>query len=569
MNPVFQEQPEPNTGVQKAFKRYHLRATEVLSFIGSASRRFKIPALLAPLQKLSEFSQESDSLDIVLLGRFKAGKSSLLNALLRRNILPTDVLPATAVVTRVMSGVSDQMTVHYLDGHNENIAPNLIACYATERENPENRKEVSRVDVELEGIGSWEGVRWVDSPGIGSLHAHNTAATMDWIPKVGVALVAVSSDHPLSEDDLSLIQQLEESTPKTILLVTKADLVSKEQMESILGYVRFQLKNRLNHGITVMPVSTRPGYEEALESLRRFLLDHLVSHSSLESEKILRFKLQALLKSCRGYLELALKAAQAGQKAREELSGLIKGEWQYIATLDNELYNLQDIASHRIRQALEERLLPNRNGLALDLQSELEMDIRGWRSHLGKETEKYQNWLEQRLTQRLGLLGREYAPAVEIHVREAEASVNRAARAFADRISDKVKEALHFDYAGPVFGGEVARPEKLSMHLGNVFDTPFEGVWFLVPMWIFRPLVHRHFLKSIPRQVENHIYRLCTQWTEAMMETVKSMTKDFQRHVRDEMETIQGLMEGRQDSGEDLQVALEQAGKLEWSVKTE
>lgn len=262
MNSAFQEQPEPNTAAQKAPQSLQPWAAEILSFIGSTSRGFAIPALLPPLQKLSEFSREAGSLDIVLLGRFKAGKSSLLNALLGRDILPTDVLPATAVVTRVWAGTFDRMSVHYRDGRVENASPGHIAQYATEKENPGNQKAVVRVDVELEGIGPWKGVRWVDSPGIGSLHAHNTVATLDWLPKVGVALVAVSADHPLSEEDLSLIRSLEEHTPKTLLLVTKADLVSGEQMGSILGYVRSQLKDRLGREIPVLPVSIKPGYEE-------------------------------------------------------------------------------------------------------------------------------------------------------------------------------------------------------------------------------------------------------------------------------------------------------------------
>lgn len=292
----------------------------------------------------------------------------------------------------------------------------------------------------------------------------------------------------------------------------------------------------------------------------------MINNRSSESEGILRHKLLALLKSCRSYLELALQAAQAGQKAREELSALIKEEWQNLSLLDDELFGLQDIANHRIRQALEDRLLPYGTGLAVDLQSGLEKEMRGWRSHLGLESRKYQAWLGTRLTEKLEMLGREIAQAGEAHVREVEASVNRAARAFEARISGKVREALHFEYTGPVFEGEVVLPEKPSTRLGNVFDTPFDAFWFLVPMWIFRPLVHRHFLKAIPWQVEKHLYRLCSEWTDAMMQAVNGLAKDFQKHVRAEMETIQGLLEGSLDSGEDLRQALEQLGKLERSI---
>ena len=45
-----------------------------------------------------------DRFNLVVLGEFKRGKSTLINALLERNVLPTGVVPLTSVVTTIAAG---------------------------------------------------------------------------------------------------------------------------------------------------------------------------------------------------------------------------------------------------------------------------------------------------------------------------------------------------------------------------------------------------------------------------------------------------------------------------------
>src|SRR5690348_862009 len=53
-----------------------------------------------------------DRFNLVVLGEFKRGKSTLINALLRRNVLPTGVVPLTSVVTSIAAGDGDRLRIH-------------------------------------------------------------------------------------------------------------------------------------------------------------------------------------------------------------------------------------------------------------------------------------------------------------------------------------------------------------------------------------------------------------------------------------------------------------------------
>ncbi|HJX16547.1 MAG TPA: dynamin family protein, partial [Candidatus Deferrimicrobiaceae bacterium] len=63
--------------------------------------QFRIDSLAPQVAATSETLRSGGVVDIAVLGQFKAGKSSFLNCLIGREAMPVDVLPATAVVTRI------------------------------------------------------------------------------------------------------------------------------------------------------------------------------------------------------------------------------------------------------------------------------------------------------------------------------------------------------------------------------------------------------------------------------------------------------------------------------------
>ena len=60
------------------------------------------------------------------------------------------------------------------------------------------------MDVYTPALSDLPGVRLVDTPGLGSVFAHNTDATRTWMPNVAAALVTVSAERPLSDEDRRL-----------------------------------------------------------------------------------------------------------------------------------------------------------------------------------------------------------------------------------------------------------------------------------------------------------------------------------------------------------------------------
>jgi ribosome biogenesis GTPase A len=105
--------------------------------------------------------------NLVVMGQFKRGKSTFINALLGADIVPTAIVPLTSIVTLLCFGPQPKATVHFLDGRREETAIAEIQRYVTEKENPQNRLNVKEVEVFYPCAHLKDGVRIIDTPGVG------------------------------------------------------------------------------------------------------------------------------------------------------------------------------------------------------------------------------------------------------------------------------------------------------------------------------------------------------------------------------------------------------------------
>lgn len=111
----------------------------------------------------------ADRIRVLVAGEAKRGKSTIVNALLGRDVLPTGVTPVTAVATVVRHGTPERLTARFADGRREDRGLEELPALVTERGNPGNRLGLSNVTVHLDAELPARGVEIVDTPGTGSV----------------------------------------------------------------------------------------------------------------------------------------------------------------------------------------------------------------------------------------------------------------------------------------------------------------------------------------------------------------------------------------------------------------
>jgi GTP-binding protein EngB required for normal cell division len=535
-----------------------------LDEIGRICRQFRINSLRPQLDACAEVLGEDDIVDVAVVGRFKAGKSSFLNSIIRQDVMPVAVLPLTAVVTRVRYGPKDQAIVQYNDGRRQEAPLDQMADFVTEQRNPGNAKGVAIVDVEVAGLLSYRGVRFVDTPGLGSVYAHNTRTSMEWLPRVGAALLAVSIDQPLSEYDVELLNELGKHTPEVSILLTKADLVSSKDVADVVMFVREQVARVSAAPVQIFPYSTRPGFEPIRQAVQDYLLEHVAARHEEKAREIVLYKLRSLIGECRQYLAMALSAAGAAQEARADLRRHLQEERHVLSTVRNELWLLANDLKTRTREACAKKFLEHNGRLAAALAMDLRSRMRQWKGNLVKTTEAFEQWAEETVHGRLAPLSRDEGNRLtQQQLTAAQSSFSRVVRAFQDRLADSIRKALGITFSGATFQARVKQPARPDVNIGRVFDTPFDLLWFVIPMWLFRPLVQRHFLRGLPWEVEKNLHRLTGQWSESIGRTVDDLARQAEDFVREELDTVEGLVAKAQDQRSAIEQAVEMLNQTE------
>jgi GTPase Era involved in 16S rRNA processing len=292
---------------------------------------------LDPLLASCRFALSQNEIAVAIVGRFKAGKSSFLNHFIGRSILPVGVVPVTTIVTEIRFGSQERAKVGFLDGRVQEVPIGTIASYISERENPENHKLVDIVTVELPELERFRGLKFVDTPGLESVLAHNADASLKWLPNVGLALVAVSVDPPLSQHDVALLKNLHRFTPNVLVLLTKADLLSPEDYSEVADFVTTQLAKNFEPPPEVLSYSIRSGYEDCRQKLQQKLVERTLSRIAEQRRAILARKIGTLLTECSGYLSLSLKSAELLDSERAALKKQVVGEEEWLSDVKQEL----------------------------------------------------------------------------------------------------------------------------------------------------------------------------------------------------------------------------------------
>jgi len=187
-----------------------------------------------------------DRFNLAVVGRFGRGKSSLMNALIGIERLPTGILPLTAVITAVVYGSTEKVIIHY-EGRrlSTEIALEELPQLITQRANPGNVRGVKTAEVQLPAELLRRGFHFVDTPGLGSAIAENTRTTESFLPEADAMLVVTSYDSPMSEEEFAVLRLAARYDRRVFMVLNKQDTVTQAQREEGLAYVNEQLQRVL------------------------------------------------------------------------------------------------------------------------------------------------------------------------------------------------------------------------------------------------------------------------------------------------------------------------------------
>jgi hypothetical protein len=360
---------------------------------------------------------------------------------------------------------------------------------------------------------------------------------------VGLALVAVSVDPPLSQRDIDLLKSLYQYTPKVGVLLTKADLLSEQELAEVVEFVRSQLAKNFARVSPVFPYSTRPGFERFRQGLEAELFTGTLDRFAEERESVLSRKMDTLLRECGDYLALSLKSAEMVQSERLALKQQVIGEKEVVDDVKSAIRLVVQNAAGSTRSMVSHQLETHQSAIERTLIEAFEGEFPKWTSSLAVMLPSFEDWLSGGLRDELTELSIRERTAFLAPLHKVRKQTFRALQQFRDRLSDRTMRAFGVPLRTTETEINVVEPSTPDIRVGRVFDRNWELLSPLLPVWMIKAAVHRHFSRTISYLVYQNLSRLSTQWEESINRALWGVEKEAGRRLDQLISTVEHLVE--------------------------
>lgn len=405
------------------------------------------------LQGLQELQGDirGDFYTIVVLGEFKRGKSTLVNALLGTRLLPMDVLPETATINAIMYEETPRLIVVHRDGTTKagEVSYDFLKQYSA-REAGSDAENVRYIKIGYPCELLKNRIVLVDTPGVSDLNEQRSEVTYQFVPKANAVLFVLDANAPLKKTEKEFIDErlLPLGIHNIIFIINKYDAVDEDEEEEFLDNVKkrlhraFQMdeKEAQLRDIVIYPFSAKQalqgiekgneklikasGFEGIKEKLHAMLFSGRIEQEKLRSyRKRLHWLLSMLDREIQG--EKAMKsasiaeledAANALQQMLQEKNSAENNVDAYVKSAKAKIYAMADKSLQHFHGKLRENILDLVEGYqSQDFKNFIEQTVP---KHIQRNIEGWIGAYAPHVDELLALMERELARGLSYHFKQ-------------------------------------------------------------------------------------------------------------------------------------------------------
>jgi small GTP-binding protein len=484
--------------------------------------------------------------NLVVLGEFKRGKSTLINALLDTTVLPTGAVPLTSAITIVRGAERPRLLVEFLDGEQREQPLSSLPAFVTERENPANHLGVERALVELPVPLLDGGLQIVDTPGIGSVHLHNTAVAAGYVPSVDAALCVLSADQPLAEAEREFFRTAAERVPRLLVVVNKVDQVDPAARADVLEFVRASVRELgASREPELYAVSARTG--DGVGELRRRIAELAEREGG---ELVARSVGRLAVAAASSLAQAARFEARAIELPLEELDRRAARFDARAAALLAAGQEAAVLLRAGVERLLRERVNEPLVRYAREHERELGAELDARLAALGQLPARelgvaIDRWIDEGTRERFERLVVELEAVVAAEVGELERSFGARVAEILVEIQDAAADSFGSRAATPVPGLDLSAPARFTFKLADgedMLDAVVRVGRRAMPGGLGRRLVARDAQARLLHMTDRHAGRLRVALAERLREAVAAYERDLSSTVQDAVTAIRSAV---------------------------
>lgn len=342
--------------------------------LSEMARRRGLESIRTRIERLHENLRNATYM-IALAGPSRAGKSTLTNGLVGRDLSPVSKLPTTAVSILVTAGAEDEAEVVFLSGESRKgpAAASFLAQYATLDENPDNRKGVQNIVAKLRNEVLEKGIAYVDAPGLRDPSPEIRVVTQRALERAD-AIVYMLDAAPAAHGGFSLdataideLRLLAGSADKLFIVLNKADVLSESDRADVLRHMEERLKKydlwpRISHAPIFLSardawafVQGNGGGASPLKELDSALWKHLLESRStgVQRLRVAVEELQRAVEEARYLLEEGQDKARAARVLDESIKTCRQRREELLRRCDDECVAQEKFVLERLQEYRE------------------------------------------------------------------------------------------------------------------------------------------------------------------------------------------------------------------------
>ncbi|MGP1561681.1 MAG: dynamin family protein [Helicobacteraceae bacterium] len=229
--------------------------------------RLKAAADLLSAEKIASIKARINApLTIAVSGQFSSGKSTLLNALLGQEILPSGITPVTSKINYIVFDKTPFLEVVQNSGRALALPLEALKDFTDQRraQNSAAHLVVHYPSAVLEKI------TFIDTPGFNSNSDADTALAKEALAKADgiIWLSLIDAAGKKSEQD-ALRLMLKNYADKSLCVLNQKDKLAKEQVQSVCNYVRQSFGGYFKDVIAVSAKQALQGALSGAEELKQ------------------------------------------------------------------------------------------------------------------------------------------------------------------------------------------------------------------------------------------------------------------------------------------------------------
>jgi hypothetical protein len=282
------------------------------------------------LERLEQRVQ-SDAFKIMVLGVFKAGKSTCINAMLGQKVLPAFAVPTTAIINEIKWAEEAHAVLYPLEGEPQQISVDDLERYIVideeddQRQNPYERAELFW-PLEL----CRNGVELIDSPGLEE-DEQREEITRRYLARADAVIFMFGNRGKLSMSEQSFFKAAIQPTHKdsVFFVCNRINEIEPEERDRTIRYTRRALEEFLTREDRLFFIDARGALRARLGS----------AEPELEATQVpnLERTLERFLSTERGRIKIITPARQLQQTVHEARETIQREQ----AMLDSELDELR------------------------------------------------------------------------------------------------------------------------------------------------------------------------------------------------------------------------------------